>query len=72
MAKMTNRLFKGRKQIIYSEPRKIFKEEYLTAKGERLLKSKKITKEEAWKKYGKKRYTINKNAFVVKEIFHKA
>ena len=68
MAK-SNRL-KGRKQVIYSEPRKLFKERYLTSKGAKLLLLKQISKEEAWKKYGKNRYRINPNAKTIKVINH--
>ena len=59
-----------KKQIIYSEPRKIFVEQYLAPKGEKLLLSGKITKKEAWEKYGKNRYKINPSATPIKTINH--
>jgi len=57
-------------QIIYSEQRRVFKEKYLTPKGVRLLANKEITKEDAWKRYGKNRYHINPNAKPIGEITH--
>lgn len=61
---------KGTPQTVYSEPRRVFKEKYLTPKGKRLLANKEISKKEAWEKYGKKRYTINPNAKPIKVIVH--
>lgn len=58
------------KQVVYSEPRKVFKEKYLTEKGQDLLNRGLISKKEAWNKYGKKRYTINPDAKPVKVITH--
>lgn len=60
----------GIKQIIYSEPRRILVERYLSPKGTRLLKTKEITKKEVWEKYGKNRYALNVNAKPVKVIAH--
>ncbi len=57
-------------QVIYSEPKKIFKERYLSPKGKMLLKTGQITKEEAWNWYGKNRYTSNPNAKPVGSITH--
>ena len=59
-------------QIIYSEPRKTFKEKYLSPKGELLIKSAKTKaeKDAIWAKYGKNRYTINPNAKPIKTIVH--
>lgn len=57
-------------QIIYSEPQKIFKEDYLSPKGKRLLKEDNLSREEIIEKYGKKRYTINHDAKPKKQIKH--
>lgn len=59
-------------QVIYSEPRKVLKEKYLTPKGKRLLSSAKTKaqKEVIWAKYGKNRYTINPNAKPIGQINH--
>lgn len=57
-------------QVVYSEPRKVFKEKYLSPKGEELLSLGLIEKKEAWKKYGKNRYTVNPKAKPVNIIFH--
>jgi hypothetical protein len=65
----------GKPQTVYTEPRRILKEKYLTAKGKRVLagelvNGKKLTKDEVWAKYGKNRYTINPNAKLLKTIIH--
>lgn len=62
---------RNRIQVIYSEPRRVFIERYLTPKGERLLKQGVLTKKEADEKYGKNRYRINTEAHPVKLIKHK-
>ena len=76
MAK-SNRVTEGMKkaksrniQVIYSEPRRIFKEKYLTKKGKRLFASAKTQSERdaIWKTYGKNRYVSNPNAKIVKVI----
>ena len=59
---------RNRKQIVLSEPGKIFKEKYLSPKGKKLLTKKNA--KEIWKKYGKKRYISNTNAVFVKIIKH--
>lgn len=58
-------------QIVYSESKKVLIEQYLSPKGDRLLKEGKITKEVAWEKYGKNRYRDNPDAKPVKMIVHK-
>ena len=70
--KLSEKLKKVKKytQIIYSEKRKKFIENYLSPKGQRLVKEGKLTKEEATKKYGKNRYRVNLNAKPVKTINH--
>ena len=57
-------------QTVYSEKRKIFVGMYLTPKGQYLLDNGKISKQEAERKYGKKKYRINPNAMPVKVITH--
>lgn len=64
------RLTSGRPQRIMSEPRKLLIDRYLSPKGKRLLNEGKISKEIAWKKYGKNRYTINLNSKPIKLIYH--
>lgn len=61
-----------RKQIIWSEPRKVFVEKYLTKTGKKQLALAKTKKEKdaVWAKYGKNRYRINKNAKIIKIITH--
>ena len=63
---------KVRKQVVYSEPRRILVEEYLTPKGERLmaLAKTKAERKEIKAKYGKNRYKVNPNAKPVKLIIH--
>lgn len=61
-----------RTQVVYSEPQKLFKEEYLTPKGQALLRSNVISKDEAWSKYGKKRYVNNPNAIAIRIVTHPA
>jgi len=56
-------------QTVYSEPRKIWVERYLTAKGKRLLAEGRITKSEA-SKYSKNRYKLNPNAKPIRIIHH--
>lgn len=58
------------KQVIYSQPRKIFVKRYLTAKGVRLVNAGTITPEEADNKYGKNLYRLNPNAKPIKTIDH--
>ena len=57
-----------RKQIIRTEPLKIFKEQYLTKKGLR-LKSEGVS-EELLNRYRKNRYLINEKSKQLKEITH--
>ena len=63
---------KVRRQYVYSEPRRVFVEKYLTAKGKRLLANATTKKEKNAinAKYSKNRYRINKDARVVKFIIH--
>lgn len=64
------RFVMGRVQDVLSAPAKIFVEDYLSPKGEKLLDEGKITEKEAWDKYGKKRYKKNPKAYVIKQIVH--
>ncbi len=59
-------------QVVYSEPRKILKEKYLSPKGKRLFANAKTKdeKEFVWNRYGKNRYIKNKNAKPIKTIKH--
>jgi len=67
----TKQTRKSRKlQVVFSKPRKIFKEKYLTPKGQMLLQTKQISKEEVWKKYGKNRYVLDTSAQPIKNIHH--
>lgn len=59
-----------RQQTIYSEPKRIFVEKYLTPKGKKLLANKEISKEDAWEKYGKNRYKDNPNAVPIGTVTH--
>lgn len=62
---------KGRiKQTVYSEPRRIFKERYITDHMLEKAIRMGMSKKEAFKIYSKNRYTINKNAKPVKVIEH--
>lgn len=64
---------RGRKtQVIYSAPRRIFKEKYLTPKGLKLLAASKDPRERKIirSKYTKNRYTINPDAQPIKLIRH--
>jgi len=64
----------ARKQVVFSKPRKIFKEKYLSPKGKRLILSAttKEGKKIIWKMYGKNRYKINPDARPIKEIIHES
>lgn len=70
-----SRLRKNRKtriQYILSAPAKVFKEIYLTVKGQRLMASTHLTKETKqaiFDLYGKNRYTRN-DVSIVKVIKH--
>ena len=57
-----------RTQIVRTEPRKIFKEKYLTKKGRR-LKAEGASKE-ILSNYEKNRYIINRNSKQLKKIIH--
>lgn len=61
-----------RVQIIYSEPVKLFKEKYLTPKGEKLMLTAKTKaeKQKIWDKYGKNKYINNPNAKPIGQITH--
>ena len=68
-----------KKQTIYSEPQFLFKERYLTKKGQRLMQrlhrteevlDRKDSEDSIWQKYGKNRYELNPNAKSVKTIYH--
>jgi len=62
---------KGRvKQVVLSQPEKIFVEDYISPKGLRLVAAKEMTKKEAKKIYGKKRYRKNPDAVGVRTIQH--
>ena len=52
---------KVRHQIVYSQPRRVFNEKYLTPKGVLALSKAKNRAERAgiWRKYGKNRYKLN-------------
>jgi hypothetical protein len=69
-ANRTRNRSKKNVQKIWSEPRKVFIERYLSPKGVKLLAKKEISKEEAWEKYGKNRYKINRNAKLLYTIVH--
>lgn len=58
------------KQIIYSEPRRIFKERYITDHMLEKAIRQGLSKKEALDKYGKNRYVNNPNAVPVKTIIH--
>lgn len=64
---------KVRKQIVYSKPRKILVEKYLSPKGEKLMRlaTTKKEKDEIWNKYGKNRYRNNPESKPIKIIVHK-
>jgi len=59
-----------KKQVIYSEPRKIFVKKYLSPKGLKLLATNQFSKEEIWERYGKNKYVINTEAVPVRIIYH--
>lgn len=56
-----------RKQVVLTEPAKLFQKRYLTNKGMRLLLQGKISEEEADKKYGKNKYVGNPDAVPFRE-----
>lgn len=64
-----------RKQTILTVPAKLFKEKYLTAKGQRLIKSLtgmskkdfKTASDLIWKKYGKNRYLPNPDSKLARD-----
>jgi len=66
----SNRVKARNVQKIYNKKRKIFKEKYLSPKGLILLGSGEISKDEAWKRYGKNRYITDKTAIVIYFITH--
>jgi len=70
MAKTRQAQYSRRLQVVFSKPRKTFKERYLTAKGQMLLKTKQISKTEAWERYGKNRYVLDPKAKPVRNIHH--
>lgn len=57
-------------QIVRSEPEWIFKEKYLSPKGQRLWDEGKCSKAQAYAKYGKIRYVRNPNSVPIKTIHH--
>ncbi len=60
----------NRVQFVRSKPEKLFKEKYLTKKGQKLLSSGTLTKKQAWEKYGKNRYVTNPESVIIKSINH--
>lgn len=62
----------NKQQIVFSEPRKIFVETYLTPKGQKLIKKtkSKVQKQLVNLKYQKNRYKTNPYAKPVRTIFH--
>ena len=59
-------------QQVLSEPRKQFKEKYLTKSGIIAMRTaiSKKERKEIWAKYGKNRYVTNPNSKQIKEIIH--
>ena len=66
----TTRGRKNQIQIVYSEPRRIFKERYITDHMLEKAIRQGLSKKEALSKYGKNRYVNNPNAVPVKTIIH--
>ncbi len=63
----------SRVQVVYSGPKRIFKEKYLTKKGKELMltATTKKEKEAIWAKYGKNKYVDNPKAKPVFELTHR-
>ncbi len=62
----------SRVQIVYSGPKRIFKERYLTKKGKKLMLTATTKKEKdlIWELYGKNKYVDNPKAKPVSELTH--
>ncbi len=62
----------SRVQVVYSGPKRIFKERYLTKKGKELMFSavSKKDKDAIWAKYGKNKYIDNPDAKPVFQLTH--
>ena len=61
---------RARKQVVYSEPRRIFKERYITDHMLEKAIRMGMSKKKALEVYGKNRYIDNPNAKPVKTITH--
>ena len=69
--RQANKSRKDNIQVVLSAPGRLFKENYLTPKGKRLLASGEMTEKRVWALYGKKRYVTNPKAKPLFEIHHK-